>query len=169
MEGSGDASYLSSFIDCDFVITNGYDVKKEDLDYLKEASKIVPIYIMSDPDEAGENIRKKIHEIVGGIDIVVDYSKCNKNGKHGVAECTKEEIISKLNSFFVKTKNNKKLISKNFFKLNNYDSDDIYLFTRKKFSLGCCNKKQMIKRLNTLKIKEQILKKEIEEYLRHGN
>ena len=124
---------------------------------------------MTDPDEAGETIRKRVHEQVDGIDIVVDATKCNKNSKHGVAECGKEEVIEKLSKFFVKTKNSEEYVSKNFFKLNNYGSDDFYLFTRKKFKLGKCNKKQMIKRLNTLKISEKEIEVAIKEYLKNGN
>lgn len=169
VEGTGDSSYLSSFIDCDFVTTNGYDLPKEELEYLQEASKKVQIYVMTDPDEAGENIRKRIHEVVDGIDIVVDATKCNKNGKHGVAECNREEVIDKLEKFFVKTKNNTKYVSINFFKLNNLDRDDIYLFVRKKFKLGKCNKKQIIKRLNMLQINEAELTKTIKEQFTDGN
>lgn len=169
VEGSGDASYLSSFIDSEYVITNGLDVPDEELEYLVEASKKVPIIIMTDPDEAGENIRHRVHQKVDGHDVVVDSAKCNKNGKHGVAECTKEEIINKLNTFFDKSKKEKEFVSKNFFKVNDYDKEDIYLFTRKKFHLGKCNRKQLIKRLNTLEITEEELNKTIKEYLKDGN
>lgn len=169
VEGTGDSSYLSSFIDCDFVTTNGYDLPKEELEYLQEASKKVQIYIMTDPDEAGENIRKRIHEVIDGVDIVVDATKCNKNGKHGVAECDKTEVINTLEKFFVLTKNNKEYVSKKYFKVNDFDREEIYLFTKKKFKLGKCNRKQIIKRLNVLQITEEELGRAIKEQFTDGN
>ena len=43
VEGTNDAAFLSSFIDSIFVITNGYDLPKEEIDFLKhvQGKKII--------------------------------------------------------------------------------------------------------------------------------
>lgn len=39
VEGKSDVAYLSSFIDAEFVITNGSDIPLDTISYLKKASK----------------------------------------------------------------------------------------------------------------------------------
>ena len=64
VEGKEDVSYLSSFIDTLFFTTNGYDLSKEKIEFLNEASKVNNLIVFTDPDKAGEEIRKKISELV---------------------------------------------------------------------------------------------------------
>lgn len=170
VEGSGDASFLSSFIDSEYVITNGYDLPKDTIDYLVEASKKTQILILTDPDEAGFEIRKKIHEKIDGIDIVVDKKFCDKNGKHGVAECKKEEVLKSLSNYLKdkSSKNDSHKINETFLFSTGVSNNEISLFLQKKFHIGECNKKTMVRRLNTLKISKEDIEKAIKEY-QHGN
>ena len=46
VEGKEDASYLSSFIDAEYVTTNGYEIPVEEVDYLNEASKIYKTIVL---------------------------------------------------------------------------------------------------------------------------
>ena len=86
VEGTNDVSYLSSFIDATFVSLNGLEIKN--LEFLKRVAKEKPIYLLTDSDQEGERIRERVKkEIPACIDVIVDASKCNKNGKHGVFEC----------------------------------------------------------------------------------
>lgn len=166
VEGSGDASYLSSLIESEYVITNGYDLPSETVEYLKTAAPKTQILIMTDADEAGFEIRKKIHTIINGVDIIVDKNCCNKNGKHGVAECTKEEVLKSLSNY-LKDKSTKKYedeINEQFLFLIGINNKEISLFIGKKFHIGICNKKTMAKRLNTLKISKNEVMKAVEEY-----
>ena len=64
VEGKEDASYLSSFIEAEYVITNGYDIPKEEIDYLNEASKHTDILVLVDPDEAGRQIEEKLKALL---------------------------------------------------------------------------------------------------------
>ena len=64
VEGKEDVSYLSSFIDAHFFITNGYDLSKEKIDFLNQSSKVNTLIIFTDPDIAGEEIREKFSESV---------------------------------------------------------------------------------------------------------
>ena len=50
------------------------------------------ILVMTDPDDAGFSIEKRLKETGLKYETrFVDSKMCNKHGKHGVAECKKEE------------------------------------------------------------------------------
>ena len=170
VEGTGDASYISSFVDCEIVITNGLDVPNSELEYLAAASKYCPIYLLSDPDDAGENIRKRVKNKIKVIDLFVDKKYCNKNGKHGVAECDKTALQNVLNPFLKEknTNNGTNLISIYFLETIGVTNKEIYLFLGKKFNAGACNKKKLITRLNRLRVSEEDIRSAMEEY-RNGN
>ena len=161
VEGTNDASYISSMYDVEIVVLNGYDCPSEELDYLKEVSKFKKVLLLTDPDEAGKTIRNRLHETgIEFIDLHVDLSKCSKNGKHGVAECEKEEIYRVFAPYLVQ----KPTI------LNEIKVSKIYELVpskaqREKLSeklhLGKCNMKKFVQRINSLGITLEQLKKEI--------
>ena len=88
VEGTSDSSYLSSFIDALFIETNGYDIKKEDLEFLVNCNK--KIIILTDSDSAGDTIRERLcKKLPNSVNIKVNSNKFNKNCKQGVAEFEK--------------------------------------------------------------------------------
>lgn len=164
VEGANDESYLSSFIDAMYVVTNGYEIPKEELDFVKECSKTKKVIILTDSDEAGMKIREQLNvHIAHAYNPIVNINKCNKNGKHGVKECEKEEIIRVLQGFFenkpVKRDLNYKQIGLDEEGKNNRE------LLIQKLHLGKCNNKKLIKRLNFLGIKEET----VEEIIKNGN
>lgn len=165
VEGTGDSSFLSSFIDTLFIETNGYDIKQNDLDFLTHFNKT--IIVLTDSDKAGEEIRKRLCDsLPNAINIRVNPDKCNKNGKHGVAECEKEEILDKLNKYLSKDINKGILCLKDLISLtkNDYVAKNVI---SEKYHLGTINNKEMIKRLNMKEItKEELQKEALQE---HGN
>ena len=162
VEGKEDASYLSSFIEAEYVITNGYDIPKEEIDYLNEASKHTDILVLVDPDEAGRQIEEKLKALlVKATYLCVDISKCSRGAKNGIAECHQEEIINILKNHFSPQKS-----IKNQVKLSKLEINDknlrAYLAT--KFHLGICNAKKLLARINTLEISESEIRKAIKEH-----
>lgn len=102
VEGSNDVSYLSSFLDTYFFVTNGYDLSDKKVDFLKRVSDKKKIIIFTDPDEAGKVIRKRLeNQINGVIDIEIEKNFKKNTKKYGVAEATKETIINSLKPYFV--------------------------------------------------------------------
>lgn len=169
LEGKADVSWLKTFIDAPMLITNGLDVNNELLTFLKIISKDYKIIVMSDPDKAGETIRAKIiSNIEKAIPVIVDINKCNKNNKHGVAECLKEEIIEKLSPFF---KNNA-LLPMNLTKndlfslgLNGGDnSSKLRNYIIEKYQLGESSQNEFLLKLNLLKIDKETLKEDLKQY-----
>lgn len=163
VEGKNDVSFLSSFISSYYVTTNGYEIPKDDLLFIQEVSKHKRTIVLTDSDDAGEEIRHRIH-IDGLINVHVDLSKCNKNGKHGVAECEKEEVLRVLKPY----------INSKPFNVNNriepYELINLGLNKKEKrlylsslFPVGYCNVIQLAKRLSLLNISLHDIMKAMEE------
>ena len=158
VEGKDDEAFLSSFIDAIFVKTNGYQIPKEEIDFLNNPRNQKPIIILTDSDVAGKQIRERINKLVNkGLNIEVDIVKCNKKNKHGVAECEREEVINALkehidNIILKETITNADIVSLDIDK----SKREIIC---EELKLGLCNNKTFIKRLNYLGYTKEELKK----------
>lgn len=149
VEGKGDVSFLSSFINAEYVILNGYDMPESTIDYLLHL-KNRKIVVLTDPDEAGKTIEKRMKTTGLNYEYkLVDISKCNKHGKHGIAECSKEEMLRIFDSELKEGPILKESISQsefaNFGLMESKEKRDIVC---KKFHLGECNSKTLFKRMN---------------------
>ena len=149
VEGKGDVSFLSSFINAEYVILNGYDMPESTIDYLLHL-KNRKIVVLTDPDEAGKTIEKRMKNTGLKYEYkLVDISKCNKHGKHGIAECSKEEILRIFDSELVEVPFLKDSISQsefaNFGLMESKEKRDIVC---KELHLGECNSKTLFKRMN---------------------
>ena len=168
VEGKEDASYLSSFIEAEYITTDGYNIPKEEIDYINHAYKFKEILVLVDPDKAGRDIEEKLKKvIVKATYLNVDITKCIRGKKTGVAECDQEEIIKILKSHFSSKKEEKKAVLQG--KLSKIDLNDKELrqLICDKYHLGKCNLKKMLQRLETLEIKEEELIKTVKEF--YGN
>ena len=168
VEGKEDVSYLSSFINAEYITTNGYDIPKEEIDYLNTASEYKEILVLVDPDKAGRDIENRLKKVVNKATYLnVNIDKCIRGKKNGIAECDKEEIVKTLTPYFEnEIQNNNGVFAENFFE---YDllNKDFRQYLSRKFHLGKCNLKKIFVRLKTLGITPQEVKLAWEEY--HGN
>lgn len=166
VEGTGDSSYLSSFIDALFIETNGYDIKEADIEFLQYCHK--QIIILTDSDEAGEFIRNILtKKLPKAINVRVNSNMCNKNGKHGVAECKKEEILNVLKEYFIDEKNKTTKMSLNDLISITKGQKEIKKYISNFFHLGTTNSKEMLKRINAIDLTINDIKKEVLD--RYGN
>lgn len=151
VEGKTDVSFLTSFIEAEFITTNGSEISKDTIEYLKNSKK--DIYVLTDPDSPGERIRKILDENIPGLHhCFVKKENSIKNGKVGVAESTKEEIKNALKNY-VTTKETKEggMTMDDLVKLGLSGSDDANEKREaiaNKLHLGHCNAKTFLKRLN---------------------
>ena len=100
VEGKSDVSYLSSFIDSLFFITNGYDINDEKIDFLKRVSEVRKVIVFTDNDQAGLEIEKRIKTKICNVFTVKSNKFPRKNQiKCGVAETEKQEILNALKPF----------------------------------------------------------------------
>ena len=165
VEGKEDASYLSNYISSEIVVVNGYELDEATINYLR-GKKVIALL---DPDEAGKTIRNKLNSLIRDvINVEIDINKCNRGRKNGVAECQIEEIIGKLQTFSVKTPENKPNITiSDLYNLGITENNELRQYVTDKLNLGKCNNKQLLKRINLNQVQLDLLKKIVEEY--HGN
>lgn len=162
VEGKSDVSLLSNYIDSEFVITNGSEISKETIDYLKSKSQTTKIYILTDPDSPGKRIRDVLDANIDGlIHCFIKKETSIKHGKVGVAEGNIDEIIESLSIGITTKKNERGNLTMNDLVNLGYAGDNKSKKKREFLSnnlhLGFCNAKTLLKRLNYLGItKEQL-------------
>ena len=167
VEGKEDASYLSNYIDSEIVVVNGFEMADETIKYLTGKRVIA----LLDPDEAGQKIRKTLNtKLDDVINVEIDITKCVRGIKNGIAECSIEEIVAKLQTYSVKNPAKLKRIQESdLFELGLINGDSaLRKFVCRKLNLGKCNGKALYKRLNANNISIEQLTQVVEEY-KHGN
>ena len=93
VEGKSDYTYLKSFLDADIITTNGSEISLQTLDLIKKANKERGVIIFTDPDFAGEKIRKKIAaEVPGCKHAFLPREEAKKDGDIGIENATPESI-----------------------------------------------------------------------------
>lgn len=101
VEGSSDASFLSSIVNAHIFVTNGVDLSKEKIEFLKEVSKVNEIIILTDLDMAGEMIRRRLrNEIDTAIAVFIQTKSRKHYKKNGVAELEIRHVLEALESHF---------------------------------------------------------------------
>ena len=166
VEGKEDASYLSNYIDSEIVTVQGYEIPATTIEYLKNKKVI----ILTDPDEAGKKIRERLNESIrAAINVEIDIKKCTRGTKNGVAECEINEIMQKLEPYFVEKVCKTPIFGiSDLYNLGIIDNKELRTHICEKLALGSCNNKQLLKRLNLCNIQLDELNKIVEEY-KHGN
>lgn len=165
VEGKEDVCYLSSFVEAEYIITNGYDIPFEEIEYINEASKHKEILVLVDPDQAGREIEKKLKsKLIKATYLSVNIERCIRGEKSGVAECLKEEILRVLKPHFSsKNMQNSLDLPGNLSKLDLTDKT-LREYLSKKYHLGKCNLKKLPQRLATLEIPLEELETTIKEF-----
>lgn len=164
VEGKSDVSYLSNYIDCEYVITNGSEVSKDTINYLKTASKSKRIIVLTDPDYPGKRIRTLLDENIDNLEhAFISKDKAIKHGKVGVAECDIDEIMNALSKCFVNKKIEVETISINDLYelklLGSINSKELREKLSSKLGLGFNNAKSLYKRLNSVKLTKEDIQK----------
>ncbi len=165
VEGAMDQAFLSQFIDCHYVQTNGSEISRETLDYLKEASKSMDIVVLTDPDAPGERIRARIAEEVPSCKhAFVRKEHSVKGRKVGVAESTREEVLLALRHIvpaIPKTGNVTMADLQRLGLAGSPDSSTLRKGIEDRLHLGHANAKTFLKRVNALGIDCRTLEREI--------
>ncbi len=161
VEGSHDASKISLLYDSIFVITNGYEIPSQEINFIKAIKEGTQIIVLTDKDEAGQKIRNRINDIRQDV-INIEIEAPQSSKKKGVAECYINDIRNALDKYTSKPDNYEEINLYNLGLVGKENSKEIRRIISNKFNLGVVNKNNMIKRLNLLGITNEELKKEIE-------
>lgn len=163
VEGKSDIDFLSSFLDADFYQVHGSAVSNEDIDFLSKANESRGIIILTDPDFPGLQIRKKIKEkIPNAKEAFVRKEVSIKHHKVGVAESTKEEVLTALNNVisFSKEDENGNLKNIDLIELGLSGSENSVLLRKQvcdKLHIGFSNSKNLLLKLNSLNLSKEDL------------
>ncbi|CAH2215141.1 ribonuclease M5 [Tepidibacter aestuarii] len=104
VEGRDDVTAVKKAVDAELITTGGFGFPKGVMSRIKQAQKRRGVIIFTDPDFAGEKIRKKIAaEIPGCKHAFLPREEAIKDGDIGIENASAKSIIAALNK--VRTEN----------------------------------------------------------------
>ena len=169
VEGTTDKNLIQSFLNIEIIVTNGSDVPRETITYLKTISRNKKIVVLTDPDGPGQKIRHKLDQEIDNLfHAYINKSNAIKGKKVGVAQANKETILNALQEALRYEKSNQGNLKTN-------DLLELGLIGKKGavhkrsylndyFKIGFTNGKQMLKRLNGLNINKEQIEKALHEH-----
>jgi len=163
VEGKSDVDRLTSIIKSNFVTTNGSEVSRETINYLKTLSKTFPIIILTDPDNPGRIIRARLEQEINNVQhVFLPKEKCIKKNKIGVAEANIETILAAFNHIVPgSTPGLGSLNTNQMFHLQLMGAEQSQKrrdYIGQYYHFGETNAKTFLKRLNQLNINYQQIK-----------
>lgn len=170
VEGKDDITRVSEALDATIVATGGIHISKRKFDEIKELTKNRGAIILTDPDHAGNIIRKKLLSVLD-CPVKICYLKQSlaiKDGDIGIENANKEDIIEALNNAHATFVDRKEEFDSSFlfkYRLSGFcDSNKRRKFISDRLNLGNPNAKSLLKRLNNFGIKKEEVIKILEEY-----
>ena len=157
VEGKNDTKRLKSFFDVETIETHGLGLSKETISYIKEVNEKRGVILLLDPDSPGEKIRKKINDSIPGLKNAFLLKEDARTSKKVGVEHASYEVLNDALENIVSYDNNKKnnLTMADLYSLGlmgKSDSVNKRYLVSKKFHIGKCNAKTMLKRLNLLNV-----------------
>lgn len=146
VEGTSDKSKITSLFDACVFITNGYDIDKGLIALLSKYRKLL---VLTDDDEAGKTIRKKINDLAKCENVEVNIKDCNNHHKHGVAECDNDALFNLLKPYISIRKERKCITNIDLYNLgitSKRQRDNIC----DKLSINRYSQKQLIEIINVI-------------------
>lgn len=175
VEGRDDITAVKRAVDAEIIAVGGFGINAKVINRIKEAQKRQGVIVFTDPDFAGEKIRKIISKRVQGIKhAYISKGEGYKDGDIGVENASPNAIISALNSAKCEVK----------IKSEEFSIQDIITYglsgmknskerrdkLAKVLRIGYCNSAQFLTRLNNYGItREEFLNaiKTIDKESRH--
>ncbi len=105
VEGKGDASNLARVCEANYIITSGLHISKKTYNEIELAINTTGIIIFTDPDSAGETIRRKISDkFIDKADKIkhahISAREGRKNGDLGVENASEETLTKALSNLY---------------------------------------------------------------------
>ncbi|SFB14848.1 ribonuclease M5 [Clostridium frigidicarnis] len=164
VEGRDDITAVKRAVDAELIAVGGFGINKKVIDRIKEAQKRQGVIVLTDPDFAGDKIRRIISKRVEGIKhAYITQSEGTKGDDIGVENAEPEVIIKALEKAKCTVKEKREefnIQDMMFFKLvGDPNSKERRDKLGKELGIGYCNANQFISRLNNFGItKEEFVK-----------
>lgn len=163
VEGKNDSKKLKSFFNVETIETHGLGLNKETIELIKEINNKRGVILFLDPDSPGEKIRNRLNEEIPNLkNVFILKEDARTKRKVGIEHASYETLKEALENIVTYTNENKTISLEEFYNLGlsgNNESSVKRLKVSKAFKIGKCNSKQMLKRLNMLKIKKSDIEK----------
>jgi ribonuclease M5 len=153
VEGRDDLDAVKKAVDAEVIITQGFSLSKSVLNRIRLAQQKKGVIIFTDPDHAGEQIRRRIKDAVPGCkDAYLVQNKAIKSGDIGIENASPEAIREALTKAKVAyQKEEKKFIKDDLVALGligGYESKELRDKVGNELGIGYANGKQFLNRLN---------------------
>jgi ribonuclease M5 len=170
VEGVTDVQFLSTFIQGEFVTTNGSDVPNTTILFIKKCQELgKSIIILTDPDGPGASIRQKLDQSIPNLfHAHVPKHQALKGHKVGIAQSTPSAVLQA-----IENKIHHKQITEASITLTELidlaliacpQANQRRAFIAEQFHLGQVNGKTLLKRLNYLAITKPMLLKSLQNH-----
>ncbi|AGB40100.1 ribonuclease M5 [Halobacteroides halobius DSM 5150] len=167
VEGRDDVDAVKKAVDAELIITGGFSLGEEVLDRIRLAQERKGVIIFTDPDHAGELIRKRIKQEVSGCkDAYLSQAEAIEAGDIGIENAPPQVIREALNKAQVEDETRQKQFDKQDLVqlglLGNKNAKNRRELVGKRLGIGYANGKQFLSRLNNYGISPQELVEAVE-------
>ncbi|WP_129599016.1 ribonuclease M5 [Anaerophilus nitritogenes] len=168
VEGRDDEIAVKAAVEAEVIITHGFGIKENTFKRIELAKERKGVIIFTDPDHAGETIRKRIDtKIPGCKHAFLPREEATKNGDIGIENASKESIIAALSKVRSKSEEKRDEFKQIDLIQNDFIGSNQASHRRDKagkiLGIGYANAKQFLSRLNNYGITrdefEEALKK----------
>ncbi|MFL0195612.1 ribonuclease M5 [Clostridium sp. WILCCON 0269] len=167
VEGKDDVAAVKRAVDAELIAVGGFGINKKVINEIKEAQNRQGVIVMTDPDFAGEKIRKIISKRVKGIKhAYISQEDGIKNGDIGIENALPQTIINALKNAKCELKEVREEFDIGdmvFFQLTGNSKSKMKRdMIGKELGIGYCNASQFLKRLNNYGITKEEFKNAID-------
>lgn len=171
VEGKNDYSKIKEvYKDAVIVTTNGREISQDTLNLIKKYSIDNEIILFLDPDSPGEQIRKKILEVVPNASnaFLIKKEGISKNKKKvGIEHASNEAIKNALSNIYRSEKTEANISMSDLYNLKLIgleNSKELRDYISDKLNIGRPNAKTFLNRINSFNIDINMIKELIKEY-----
>ncbi|RKD30901.1 ribonuclease M5 [Thermohalobacter berrensis] len=166
VEGKDDVSAIKKAVDAEVIVTGGLGFSDNLIKRIKKAAERRGVIIFTDPDFAGEKIRKMISSKVKNCKhAFLPRDKAKKGDDIGIENASPEDIIDALKKARVESTEKRKEFSKadliRHRLIGSEDSSKRRDVLGRILGIGYCNSKQFLKRLNNYGITREEFKEAV--------
>jgi ribonuclease M5 len=126
VEGKTDKDLIASFLDADVVTTNGSEVSRETIDFIKKAAELRTVVVLTDPDAPGKRIRDLLDEHIPGFFMPSFRKRRRSNITKSVWPSPRKTSSWKpsITSFLLKARPDSTITSEDLYELGLLGQDD---------------------------------------------
>lgn len=170
VEGRDDITAVKRALDCELIATGGFGFPKGVMERIKTAQKKKGVIIFTDPDFAGEKIRKTISaQIPECKHAFLPREEAIKDGDIGIENASPESILAALEMVRTETKDERNEFSQRdlvkYGLLGGENSSEKRDLVGRQLGIGYGNSKQFLNRLNHYGVTREEFESAVEKIL----